>query len=409
MEDLVSAARHGFAERFGATEDGLWSAPGRANLIGEHTDYNGGFALPFAIDRRTVVAVRSNGSDVFRVASSLYDGVVEGSFADLAAGTLPTWVTYVLGMASVLNEGRGVGVARGAGVARGGDESPGADESCGVGDPVGADIYIVSDVPLGSGLSSSAALECAVGRAFNDLWGLGLSTTQLAQAGQRAENVVVGTPTGIMDQSASLAGEADCAILLDCRSNHTEVVPLGFAAAHLTLLIVDTREEHSHAENGYAARRASCEAGAAALGVDLLRDVTLADLEAAEAALDEETYRRVRHVVTEDARVLQAVDILRAGSPAEIGPLLTASHASLRDDFEVTTARLDLVVNTALAHGALGARMTGGGFGGSAIVLVDDDAAGHVAEAIRSAYVTEGFPTPTIFPAVASAGARREA
>ena len=143
--------------------------------------------------------------------------------------------------------------------------------------------------------------------------------------------------------------------------------------------------------------------------MDLLRDVTLADLEVAKATLDEETYRRVRHVVTEDARVLQAVDILRAGSPAEIGPLLTASHASLRDDFEVTTARLDLVVNTALAHGALGARMTGGGFGGSAIVLVDDDAAGHVAEAIRSAYVTEGFPTPTIFPAVASAGARREA
>jgi galactokinase len=354
------------------------------NLIGEHTDYNGGFALPFAIDLRTAVAIRRNGTDTFHVSSSLFDGVVAGTLAQALAGTLPTWVTYILGMAAVLDA-----------------DHPGEG-------PRGADIYVVSDVPLGSGLSSSAALECSAGLAFNDVWGLNLNRTQLAQAGQRAENQVVGTPTGIMDQSASLKGEADCAILLDCRSNETKVIPLGFAAEGLRLLIVDTKEEHSHAGNGYAARRASCEKGAARLGVPLLRDVSLDQLPEAERILDEETFRRVRHVVTEDARVLDAVALLQAGEPRKIGPLLTASHNSLRDDFEVTTPRLDLVVASALAHGALGARMTGGGFGGCAIVLCEAGAAQETAEAIRAEFSERGYGVPAIFPAVASEGARRE-
>lgn len=384
MEPLLAAARSGFVERFGCEPAGIWSAPGRANLIGEHTDYNGGFALPIAIDKRTYAAVRPNGSDTFRVSSSLFDDVVEGSFATLDEGRLPTWVTYILGMASILDCDYPTQEAR------------------------GADVYIVSDVPLGSGLSSSAALECSTGFALNELWGLGLDRTQLAQAGQRAENVVVGTPTGIMDQSASLKGRADCAILLDCRSNETEVVPLGFAAEDLSLMIVDTREEHSHAENGYAARRASCEKGAQLLGVPLLRDITVEGLGAAKALLDDETFRRVRHVVTEDARVMETVAYLRAGNPRAIGPLLTRSHVSLRDDFNVTTPRLDCVVDTALAHGALGARMTGGGFGGSAIVLAERQRIGEISAAIRGAFEDSGFSEPGIFPAVASDGARRE-
>lgn len=390
MDDLLTAARTGFAHHFGTDSngvhhdpDGVWSAPGRANLIGEHTDYNGGFALPFAIDKRTVMAVRGNGTDTFRVASSLFDDVVAGKIADVA--TLPRWVTYIIGMAAVLDS-----------------DHPG-------GDARGADIYVASNVPLGSGLSSSAALECAAGVAFNDLWQLGLNRTQLAQAGRRTENQIVGAPTGIMDQSASLKGAADCALLLDCRSNETELVPLGFAAEGLQLLIVDTKEEHSHAANGYAARRASCEKGARIIGVPLLRDLTEARLPQVRDLLDDETYRRVRHVVTEDERVLRAVAKLRAGKPREIGPLLTASHNSLRDDFEVTTVRLDLVVDTALAHGALGARMTGGGFGGSAIVLCDAKRSRAISEAIRAAFENSDFPEPTIFPAVASEGARRDA
>ena len=384
MAHLLDSAKAGFLTTYGEPAEGVWSAPGRANLIGEHTDYNGGFALPLAIDRRTWVAVRCNGTDRFRVASAMYTGVVEALLSEVGGDQIPKWATYVLGMAAVLDAGY-----------------PSSE-------PRGVDIFVVSDVPLGAGLSSSAALECSVGVALNDLWNLGLSRTDLALAGQRAENTVVGAPTGVMDQSASLKGKADSAILLDCRSNETEVVPLGLRADHLVLLIVDTREEHSHADNEYAERRASCEKAAALLGVAQLRDVDEELLKDGRHLLDDETYRRVRHVVSEDARVLETVRVLRDSGPLNIGSLLTQSHISLRDDFEVTTQRLNLVVDVALAHGAISARMTGGGFGGSAIALVPENCVDEVINAIGLAFVAAGYGEPGFFRAVASDGARKE-
>lgn len=385
MTTPIKAAQTGFAARYdNATPDGVWSAPGRANLIGEHTDYNGGFVLPFAIDRRTAVAVRLNGTNTYRLASDMFDDTVTADLADVAAGTLPRWATYILGVASILDS-----------------DSPSNA-------PRGADLFVASDVPLGAGLSSSAALESAVAVALNDLWALGRTETELAQVGQRTENTIVGAPTGIMDQSASIKGRADSVIFLDCRSLETEVVPLGFAEAGLTLLIVDTREEHSHATNGYAARRASCEAAAAVLGVDLLRDATMEMLLAAKDQLDDETFRRARHVITEDARVLETVRLLTSEGPLNIGPLLTASHNSLRDDFEVTTDRLNTVVEASLAAGALGARMTGGGFGGCAIALTTKANADAVADTVRAAFSDKGFSEPTVFVAVPSEGAGRD-
>ncbi len=385
MTTLIEKAQAGFAQRFGdSAPDGVWSAPGRANLIGEHTDYNGGFVLPFAIDRRTVVAARLNGSSTYRVGSHMFDDVVTATIADVAAGSLPRWSTYVLGVASILDA-----------------DSP-SDR------PRGVDLFVTSDVPLGAGLSSSAALESAVAVALNDLWHLGRTETELAQVGQRTENTIVGAPTGIMDQSASIKGRADSVIFLDCRSLETEVVPLGFAEAGLALLIVDTREEHSHATNGYAARRASCELAAKTLGIDLLRDATMTDLIAAKGKLDDETFRRARHVITEDARVLETVRLLRDEGPKSIGPLLTESHNSLRDDFEVTTDRLNTVVEASLSAGALGARMTGGGFGGCAIALIEEPEIDAVTDAVRLAFSDKGFSEPTIFVAVPSDGARRD-
>ena len=225
-------------------------------------------------------------------------------------------------------------------------------------------------MPSGAGLSSSAAIECAVATAFNELESAGLSPNELVLVGQRAENEVVGAPTGILDQSASLLSTDGHAVFLDCRTQESTLVPLDLAAAGLLILVVDTKVSHAHATGGYAARRASCELGAEVLGVAALRDVAAADLPEAAGLLDEETFRRVRHIVTENQRVLDTVAVLDDAGPAAIGALLTASHASMRDDFEISCPELDLAVDTALAHGALGARMTGGGFGGSAIALI---------------------------------------
>ena len=379
---LITQATDGFTRHFDTTPDGVWSAPGRANLIGEHTDYNGGFVLPFAIDRRTIAAVRLNGTDTCRVASALYEAPVEAPLGDLDG--LPQWATYVLGVASILTH-----------------DHP--DTS-----PRGFDAFITSDVPLGSGLSSSAALESAIAVALNYLWELDLDRTTLAQVGQRTENTIVGAPTGIMDQSASMKGRKDAVIFLDCRSLETEVVPLGFEPAGLTLLIIDTKERHSHASNAYGARRASCETAARILGVSLLRDADLDQLSAARDRLDDESFRRARHVITEDARVLETVALLRAGTPEQIGPLLTASHVSLRDDFEVTTDRLNTAVEAALAAGALGARMTGGGFGGCAIALTTVENACAVEDAVTAAFSQRGYDAPFVFVGVPSDGAGRD-
>jgi galactokinase len=273
----------------------------------------------------------------------------------------------------------------------------------------GFDVALVSDVPVGAGLSSSAAIESAVATALDELWGLGLDRRTLARVGQRAENVVVGAPTGIMDQSASLLGAADSAVFLDCRSLEADVVPLGLAAAGLCVLVMDTRVSHAHADGGYGSRRASCEQGAAALGVPSLRDLSQTDLVRAEGVLEEVTFRRVRHVVTENARVIATVERLRDAGPRAIGELLLASHASMRDDFEISTPELDAAVEAAMGAGAIGARMTGGGFGGAAIAVVETAAVPEVVAAVERAFAAAGFTAPSCFTVAAVDGAGRVA
>lgn len=383
--DTAEAAR-GFREFYGHEPIGVWSAPGRVNLIGEHTDYNDGFVFPFALDRRTVVAVGDRADQVLRVSSTFAPDPVEIHLNNLTPEAVSGWAAYPLGVAWALRE-------------------HGADL-----DHVrGVDLHLTSDVPIGAGLSSSAAIECAVAVALNEHWGLGFDRPTLAKVGQLAENRVVGAPTGIMDQSASLLGEADGGVFLDCRSLDADVIPLGFRGAGFTVLVMDTHVSHSHATGGYSARRASCEAGARALGVESLRDVRVGDLARAEEVLDEETFRRVRHVVTENQRVLDTVRTLREHGPAAIGPFLDASHVSMRDDFEISVPELDTAVEAAQAAGAVGARMTGGGFGGAAIALVADTLVPNVTEAVLAAFAARGFREPTIFAVAAAQGARRDA
>ncbi len=383
--DIRDEVRAGFFALYGYEPAAQWSAPGRVNLIGEHTDYNLGFVLPLAINRRTVVALGLRDDRMIRVASSFADEVVELPLNELGPDSLHGWSAYPLGVAWALGE-RGADLRTVPGV----------------------DIFIESDVPAGAGLSSSAALESAVAMALNDVWRLTLARPVLAQAGQRAENAVVGAPTGIMDQSASLLGRKDCAVFLDCRSLQSEVVPLGLEAAGLVLLIIDTGVSHQHATGGYAERRASCELGARMLGVESLRDVTVDDLPRASEILDGVTYRRVRHVVTENQRVLDTVAVLRDIGPVGIGDLLDASHRSMRDDFEISVRELDLAVETAQANGAIGARMTGGGFGGSAIALVRSDDLSRLQVALDGAFAEHGFGQPDTFVVTAAQGASRE-
>ena len=261
---------------------------------------------------------------------------------------------------------------------------------------------------MGAGLSSSAAIESAVAVALDEVWRLGFDRPTLARAGQLAENKAVGAPTGIMDQSASLLGRDDHAVFLDCRSLESELVSLGFAEAGLELLVIDTGVSHDHVTGGYAARRASCEAGAAGMGVESLRDLGADDLDRARQTLDDETFRRVRHIITENQRVLDTVRLLRTEGPTAIGELLDASHLSMRDDFEISVPELDLAVETAQAHGAIGARMTGGGFGGAAIALVASSGISRIQVAIDGAFAEHGFGQPTMFTVTASNGAQRD-
>ncbi len=372
---------------------GTWSAPGRVNLIGEHTDYNDGFVLPFAIEFRTAVALQTRTDGRIRVTSSFSSDAAEVAVSDLAAlfpdrrDEVPEWARYPLGVAWALLEATGVDVASVPGV----------------------DLSFSSDVPVGAGLSSSAAIEGATASALNDVWGLGLDRVSLAKVGCRAENEAVGAPTGIMDQMASMLSRADAATFLDCRSLQTESVDLGFAGAGLELLVIDTKVTHAHSTGGYRERRASCEQGAAIMGVPALRDITVDDLTRARELMDDVTFRRVRHVVTENQRVLDTVETLRSAGPRAIGQLLDASHASMRDDFEISVPELDLAVDTARAAGAIGARMTGGGFGGAAIALIDHSLVASVTAAVERAFADAGYATPHIFTVHPSEGARRDA
>ncbi|KRE59087.1 galactokinase [Arthrobacter sp. Soil736] len=371
-----------FQTAFGRLPDGVWQAPGRVNLIGEHTDYNEGFVLPFAIDKTARVAVGVRPGSAVRLLSTYGDqGLTTADTASLDRRAAKGWTKYPLGVIWSLQQ-RGIDVP-------------------------GLDLLLDSDVPLGAGLSSSHAIECAVISALNDITGAGLSPEEMVLATQRAENDFVGAPTGIMDQSASLRGSKGHAVFLDCRDQSVQLVPFEAENAGLVMLVIDTKVSHSHADGGYASRRASCELGAEVLGVRALRDVGPDDLEEASGLLDEVTFRRVRHIVTENDRVLQTVELLGRQGPAAIGGLLDASHASMRDDFEISCAELDLAVETSRANGAIGARMTGGGFGGAAIALTPVTAEQQVRAAVEQAFARAGYTAPDIFTVTPAAGAMR--
>jgi galactokinase len=344
------------------------------NLIGEHTDYNDGYVLPFALPQRTVVtAAPATGWTVTSRGET-----VSFAVADLAPGAVPGWAGYVAGVVWAL---------RAAGF-----------------DVPGARLEISSDVPVGAGLSSSAALECAVLAALADLGGLELGDLDRVRLARRAENSYVGVPCGIMDQAASTLARAGHALFLDCRTEAVEHVPLPLAEAGLAVLVVDSRAPHELTDGAYADRLGACTEAARVLGIPALRDATPDDVERLDDPL---LRRRARHVVTENARVRDTVALLRAGDLRAIGPVLTASHASMRDDFEITVPEVDTAVEAALDAGAHGARMTGGGFGGCVITLVDASRAGAVAGAIEAVYAAKGFRPPESFTAVPSAGVQR--
>ena len=382
--DTAATVAERFRELYGSEPEGVWAAPGRVNLIGEHTDYNDGFVMPFALPHTAVAAVARRDDGVLRLHSEdVRGGVVELRVDDLAPETDRAWTAYPAGVVWALrNAGHAVG---------------------------GADVHLASTVPAGAGLSSSAALEVVVALALNDLYDLGLKGWQLARLCQRAENVYVGAPVGIMDQTASACCEAGHALFLDTRDLSQRQIPFDLAAEGMRLLVVDTQVKHSHSEGEYGKRRAGCEKGAALLGVDALRDIPYGELDAALARIgdDEEVRRLVRHVVTEDQRVERVVGLLESGATRAIGPVLTEGHASLRDDFRVSCRELDLVVDTALTAGALGARMTGGGFGGSAIVLAEAGDVEGITKAVEDAFAAAGLTAPRVFEAVPAAGARR--
>ncbi|WP_084104647.1 galactokinase [Demequina sp. NBRC 110056] len=385
MTDHLASVTAAFEAAYGHSPTGIWSAPGRVNLIGEHTDYNNGYVLPFAIDRRTWAAVGVREDRTVRLRSTFADEEIVASLDALSPDTMDGWSAYVLGVAWAM-----------------------ADSGIDLSGATGLDILIDSDVPVGAGLSSSAALECAVGKAFDELWGLGLDKLALARIGRVAENKAVGAPTGLLDQAASMLGEEDHVVFLDCDTEDARPVALHLREEGLQILVMNSNVEHEHATGGYGDRFASCANGATALGVTTLREIGQADLARAEEVLDEETYRRVRHVVTENQRVLDTVDTLGKAGPRAIGELMGASQASMRDDFEITVPEIDLASEAAVAAGAIGARMTGGGFGGSSIALVPADKTDAVAAAVTTALADAGLREPTIFTVTPSQGARRD-
>ena len=383
--DTVSRARAvggGFRARYGGDPDGVWQAPGRVNLIGEHTDYNDGFVLPLALPQAARVAAARRDDGRLRLHSAQAAQPAEVAVDGLAPGAVEGWAAYPAAVVWALGE---------AGFEVG-----------------GADLYVDSDVPVGAGLSSSAALECAVALAYSDLYRLELEPSRIATLAQHAENAFAGVPCGVMDQMASSCCAEGAALFLDTRDLSSRQVPLDLAAAGLVLLVVDTQVKHELADGAYAQRRAGCERSARLLGLAALRDLSSADLESALTRLPEGELRALtRHVVTEDARVERVVALLDAGDLRGIGPLLTEGHASLRDDFAVSCVEADLVVAVANATGALGARMTGGGFGGSVVVLAERADADGIAAAVADAFAAQGWPPPRSFTAVPSAGARR--
>lgn len=372
----MASLENTFLEIFGHKAEVLAEAPGRVNLIGEHIDYSEGFVLPFAIADRTFAAIARNNDGLVRIASQQRKNrIFTIDIKDVHPGSAGEWEKYVLGVIWTMGVTSGV------------------------------DILVDGHVPSGAGLSSSAALECSVAVGLNTLFNLGKSLEDMARATQKAENDYVGMPCGIMDQSVSLMGREGSALLLDCRDLTTESVPFDVASAGLELLIIDTQAHHALVDGGYAERRASCESVAAKFGIPSMRHLTMDLLDARKSEITETEYIRARHAVTEIQRVKDAVTALRTNDFVTLGHLINESHNSLRDDYTVSCVELDEAVDASRRAGALGARMVGGGFGGSAIALIKADQIESTKDAIRSAYAAKGFKAPRFFTSLPSAGA----
>ena len=372
---MASIARN-FEEIYGRKPEVIAEAPGRVNLIGEHIDYSEGFVLPFAIADRAHAAIAASTDGLVRIAShQRKEKIFSIDISDVKPGSKGDWEKYVLGVLWSLGITSGV------------------------------DILVDGTVPSGAGLSSSAALECSVAVGLNTLFALNRSKEDLARATQKAENDYVGMPCGIMDQSVSLMGQAGSALLLDCRDLTTQNIPFDVASAGLELLIIDTQAHHALVDGGYAERRAACESVARKLAIPSMRHLTLDVLEANREKVTPTEFIRARHAVTEIARVLEAVTALRASDFATLGTLINASHASLRDDYAVSCPELDVAVDASLAAGAMGSRMVGGGFGGSAIALIKASDTQKTKDAVLAAFDKNGFKKPRFFTSLPSAGA----
>lgn len=380
-DQIAEALAAAFARRVGREPAVVACAPGRVNLIGEHLDYNGGRCLPLALPHATYAAVAPRDDRMLSITSLQMDGTEKVDLDDLAPGAVDGWTAYVAGVVWALAEE--------------GWTFPGLD------------MVVDSRVPVGSGLSSSAALECAVATALLPV--AGVQDTEevrrtLVAACMRAEAEMAGAPTGGMDQSVALLATAGHALLLDFADDTASQVPWEPERDGLSLLVVDTRVSHALTEGGYGSRRADCEVAARELGVTTLREARGRSL---DALTDDRVRRRTRHVLSEMDRVDSAVDVLTRGDHTALGPLLDGSHDSLRDDFEVSCAELDAVVDTCRKHGAVGARMTGGGFGGSALALLPSERVDEATAAVAAAFEDRGWRAPGFLRAPASAAARR--
>ena len=372
----MSSIQEKFLEIFGEEPDLIAAAPGRVNLIGEHIDYSEGFVLPFAIKDRTTAAIRKRDDSTVRIASAQRrNKVVTVDINNVKPGLKGEWERYALAVLW----------------------------SMGV--KTGVDLLIDGHVPLGAGLSSSAALECSVATAVNHLFDMGFSLEELARLTQKAENQYVGVPCGIMDQSVSLMATVGSALLLDCRDLSTRNIPFDVASSGLELLIIDTQAHHALTDGGYAERRASCESVAAKLAIKSMRELSMAQLDAGKKLLTPVEYVRARHAVSEMQRVLDCVDALSKSDFVKVGELINQSHASLRDDYTVSCPELDTAVDASLAAGALGARMVGGGFGGSAIALIQASKTTETIRAVEKAFADKKFKAPRFFTSLPSQGA----
>ncbi|HOX58616.1 MAG TPA: galactokinase [Candidatus Paceibacterota bacterium] len=382
LQELAQLTTADFRKSFNRDPQWIAAAPGRVNVIGEHTDYNDGFVLPMAIDRYTVIAASPNGSDKITLRSASGNGTASVDLSQpLRPGPRGYWANYPMGVIAGF-------LARGH-------------------KPAGFDAVLHSTVPLGGGLSSSAALEVATATLLEIITGQKLDPVEKALLCQKAEHDYAGMPCGIMDQFISVMGKENHLLLLDCRSRRPELVPMSDPA--MELLIINTNVKHELTGGEYAKRRAQCEQAARILRVASLRDATADQLERSRSGMEDVVFRRARHVIGEIERTPRAAEKVRASNWPAVGELMYASHASLRDDYEVSCPELDAVVEIARAigpqGGVIGCRMTGGGFGGCAVALVRADKVGAISERVAAEYEQRTKIKPSLFVSRPAAGA----